>query len=366
LALQDNRRDRALLRIETLRKKIVELGYDAYLAADEMDVRYLTGIPVPQSQLLLVKPDGNHIIYVLSDGLRTAESKVTSFCEIKAADVGQDSLEVLLADLPSSKIRVLGFDSLSAGSYLKLSERFRDVRFVSDAATMWGMRMIKSNDEIANVRKAAMIADRGQKTASEVIRSGMREYEVAAEVEHTMRVLGSEDEGHRTVVSSGLRTVFGVVSGFSTNRTIGEGEFVIVDTGATIDGYRTDLGRTYVAGKPTPKQQEIYKLVQNAWQAAFSIVRPGAECGDVDAAARKAFGSYEKFFDHEVGHGLGLSFEPPPLGKNSKEVLKENMVVTVEPGLYIDGFGAVLLEDTTLVSKNGAERLTAPPLSWND
>jgi Xaa-Pro aminopeptidase len=352
-------------RIETLRRKIIELGYGAYLVADEMNVRYLTGIPVPQSQLLLVKPDGNHVIYVLSDGLRTAESRVVNQCEIKAADVGQDSLELLLADLPSSKIRNLGFDSLPAGSYLKLSARLNEVRIVPDAGTMWGMRMIKSNDEIANVRKAAKIADRGQKTASEIIKPGMREHEVAAEVEHTMRVLGSEDEGHRTVVSSGPRTVFGVVSGFSTDRMIGEGEYVIVDTGATIDGYRTDLGRTYVAGKPTPKQKEIYKLVQNAWHAAFSTVRPGAVCGDVDAAARKVFGLYERFFDHEVGHGLGLSFEPPALGKNSKDVLKENMIVTVEPGLYIDGFGAVLIEDTNLITKGGAERLTAPPLVWD-
>jgi Xaa-Pro aminopeptidase len=355
-----------MFRIETLRKKIIELGYDAYLVADEMDVRYMTGIPVPQSQLLLVKSDGNHTIYVLSDGLRTAESKVAGFCEIKAADPGKDSLELLLPDLRGSNIRMLGFDSLLAEIYVKLSDRLREVHFVPDAGTIWSMRMIKSNDEIGNVRKAANIANRGQKTASEIIRPGMREYEVAAEVEHTMRVQGSEDEGHRTVVSSGPRAVFGVASGYSTDRMIKQGEFVIVDTGATIDGYRTDLGRTYLTAKPTPKQKEIYRLVQNAWEAAFSIIRPGAECGDVDAAARKVFGSYEKFFDHEVGHGLGLSFEPPALAKNSKEVLKENMVVTVEPGLYIDDFGAVLIEDTNLVTKYGAERLTALPLSWND
>jgi Xaa-Pro aminopeptidase len=193
----------------------------------------------------------------------------------------------------------------------------------------------------------------------------MREYEVAAEVEYAMRMLGSEDEGHRTVVTSGPRTALGVGSGFTTDREMREGELVIVDTGATVNRYRTDLGRPYVLGKPTGRQKEIYNLVREAWHAAFTCVRPGAIAGDVDAAARRVFGEYEKYFDHEIGHGMGLTFEPPALGKNSKDMLKENMVVTVEPGLYIDGFGGILVEDTTVVIKDGAQRLSAPPLDWD-
>jgi len=106
-------------------------------------------------------------------------------------------------------------------------------------------------------------------------------------------------------------------------------------------------------------------LVKNAWAASFACVKPGAIAGDVDAAARKVFGEYEKYFDHEVGHGVGLTFEPPALGKGSTDVLKENMTVTVEPGLYIDGFGGMLVEDTTVIVKDRAERLTAPPLDWD-
>jgi len=226
--------------------------------------------------------------------------------------------------------------------------------------------MIKSEEEIKYLRRASKIADEGHKTAAEVIKPGMREYEVAAAVEHAMRVLGSEEEGHKTYVTSGPRTVLAVASGRTTDRKIKAGDLLVIDTGAMINGYRSDMARTYVAGKPTQKQKEIYKLVQKAWDAAFAGVKPGAIGGDVDTAARKVFGAYEKYFDHEVGHGIGLSLpEPPALIKNSKDVLKENMVVTVEPGLYIEGIGGILLEDMTLIGKDGAEHLTAPPIDWD-
>ena len=353
------------IRIEALRKKVVEQGYDAYLAADEMDICYLTGIPIPQEQLLLVTPDGDDVLYTLSDGFRTATMTVGNKCEIKAADVGQSSLSLLLVDLPKLKLQKVAFDQLTALAYLKLTEKAKSMTLIPDRETMWALRMIKSPEEIGYIRKAAKIADEAQKTAAEVIKPGMREYEVAAEVEYTMRKLGSEDEGHRTLVSSGPRTTLGMGSGFTTNRRIDEGDIVVVDSGATINGYRTDLGRPYVAGKPTQKQKEIYELIQEAWAAAFACVKPGAIAGDVDTAARKVFGELEKYCDHEVGHGIGLTFEPPAVGKGSKDILKENMAVTVEPGLYIDGFGGMLIEDTTVVIKGGAERLTAPPLDWD-
>jgi Xaa-Pro aminopeptidase len=147
------------VRIQNLRKKIEEHDYDAYIAADETNVGYLTNIPVPQQPLLLVKPDGNHLLYVLSDGLRIAETCVRGECEIKAADVGQSSLELLLVDLPKTKLKRIAFDSLSAQVYLQLVERAKATMFLPDAETMWELRTIKSPDEIENIRKAAKIAD---------------------------------------------------------------------------------------------------------------------------------------------------------------------------------------------------------------
>jgi len=360
------------VRIESLRKKVEELRYDAYLVTDAMNVRYLTGIPEPQSPYLLIQHDGDHVLYVLSDGLRASELFVGNECEIKASDFGAvigtveaPSLGLLLADLPEMDLGLVGFDTLSAADYLRLTEKTKNTTFISDRGTIWALRMIKSKEEILNIRKAAEIGEEAHKMAAEVIKPGMREYEVAAEVEYAMRSLGSEDEGHRTVVTSGPRTILGVVGGRTTDRKINKDELVIVDTGATINGYRSDLGRPYVAGKPTSKQKELYTLVRKAWDAAFALVKPGTIAGEVDAAARKAFGEYEKYCIHEVGHGIGLTSEPPALTKNSNHVLKENMAVNVEPALYIDGFGGFIIEDMTLVGKDGAERLTAIPMDWD-
>ena len=360
--------DRLTTHLESLRKKVEELGYDAYVVADEMNVRYLTNIPMPEAILLLVKRDGDYVLYATSSHSRAAKSNAGNICEIKTAKVGQPSRDLLLADLTQMNAKQIGFDALSAEAYRGLSEKAKATRFVPDAATMWGLRMIKSEDEIQNVRKSAKIADEGQKAAVRTVRPGMREYEVAAEVEHAMRILGSENEGHiyGPMVASGPRTLLGSTSGWVTDRTIGEGELVIVDTGATINGYRTDSARTYVAGKPSMNQKEMYDLVRKAWRAAFSRVRPETITSEVDVAARRVFGEYERYFDHGIGHGVGLSLpEPPRMIKDSREILKENMVVTIEPALYLDGIGGILVEDTVLVVKDGAERLTAPPLEWN-
>jgi len=274
-------------------------------------------------------------------------------------------LELLLADLPTLNLKRVAFDTLTVVFHTQLTEKWKNTQWIPDRAIIWALRTIKSPEEIADIRKAAKFADEGQKTAAEIIKPGMREYEVAAEVEYAMRRRGSEDEGHRTMVTSGPRTVMGVESGYTTDRVIKEGEFVVVDTGATFNDYRTDLGRPYVAGKPTSKQKETYKLLVNAQEAAFVRVKPNVITGDLDVAAREVLGEYEKYFDHELGHGIGLTFEPPALGKNRTDVLKENMVITIEPGLYIDDFGGMILEDTILVTKEGAERLTAPPLDWD-
>jgi len=359
------------VRIETLRKKIEELGYDAYLATNELDVYYLTGLPVPQAPYLLVKTDGDHVIYVLSDGLNPATKFVGNVCEVKASKAGlhwgagMPSLALLLEDLPGMNLKRVGFDTLSFADHQRLIEKSKDTAFIPDRGTMWDMRTIKSKEEVEYIRKALKISEEGMKRAVEVIKPGMREYEVAAEAEYTMRKLGSEDEGHRTILTSGSRTVLGVGSGYCTDRIINEGDLVIVDLGSTINGYRSDLARPYIAGKPTSKQQKIYEVVREAWDAGFACVKPGVIAGDVDAAIRNALGEYAKYLDHEVGHGMGLEHEPPALTVGSKDVFKEDMVVSVESAVNIPDFGYMIIEDLAVIRKDGAERLSDFTMEWD-
>jgi Xaa-Pro aminopeptidase len=358
-------------RIELLRTRIEELEYDAYIATNEKNVKYLTGMPEPQEPVLMIIPDGNYILYVLSDGLGPAKLYTEDFCEVKATDTGihwgagKPSLDLFLNDLSKMNLERVGFDTLSAVDYLNLTNSAKNVKFIPDRGIMWALRTIKSEEEIRDLRKAARIVEEAHKTAVEVIKPGIREYEVAAEIEYTMRRLGSEDERHRTIVASGPRTTWGMGTGFTTDRKIGKDELVSIDTGAAINGYQSDCARAYVAGTPTAKQKEIYNLILQASDVALACVKPGVFAGDVDDAVREVFGEYEQYCIHETGHGIGLEHEPPALTKGSTDVLKENMVISLEPALYMEDFGGIIIETMTLITKDGAERMIPAPAPWD-
>jgi Xaa-Pro dipeptidase len=214
------------------------------------------------------------------------------------------------------------------------------------------------------MRKAGELTSEGMKAAYEVLASGMKEYEVAAEIEYAMRQRGSYGTAFETSVASGPRSAF--PHGGCSDREICQGDLVVVDAGATYKFYRSDMTRTLVAGKPSEKQKELYEIVKVAQEKAFEAIKPNVKARDVDAVARKIIedAGYGEYFVHGLGHGVGLEVhEPPTLSSSSKEALTVGNVVTDEPGIYLVGYGGVRIEDTVLVQKNGAEKLTNGPYS---
>ncbi|MDH5787348.1 MAG: M24 family metallopeptidase, partial [Candidatus Bathyarchaeota archaeon] len=164
----------------------------------------------------------------------------------------------------------------------------------------------------------------------------------------------------RTHVASGVRSA--LPHGGCTDREIRKDDLVVVDIGATYKFYRSDMTRTFVAGKPSKKQEKPYEIVKTAQERAFQAIKPKAKGKDIDAAARKSItdAGYGKYFVHSLGHGVGLEVhEPPMLGQESKDRLVVGNVVTNEPGIYIVGFGGFRIEDTVLVQKRKAEKFTA-------
>ena len=160
-------------------------------------------------------------------------------------------------------------------------------------------------------------------------------------------------------MASGVSSAF--PHGGCSDRKIQKGDLVVVDVGATYKSYRSDMTRTFVAGTPSEKQKKLYQTVKTAQDKAFEAVKPKVKAADVDAAARKviADASYGEYFVHGLGHGVGLEIhEPPTLSPDSKDTLAAGNVVTVEPGVYLVGYGGIRIEDTVLVHKNGAEKLT--------
>jgi Xaa-Pro dipeptidase len=208
----------------------------------------------------------------------------------------------------------------------------------------------------------ARLASEGMRVACEVVAAGVKEYEVAAEIEYAMRKQGSSGTAFETIVASGSYSAF--PHGGCSDREIRKGDLVVVDIGATYKFYRSDMTRTLVAGKPSEKQKKLYQIVKTAQDKAFEALKPNVKAKDVDAAARKiiADAGFGECFVHSLGHGVGLEVhEPPTLSPESKEVLAVGNVVTVEPGIYLVGYGGIRIEDTVLVQRSGAEKLTSGP-----
>jgi len=343
-------------RIQALREAFDTQKLDGYLVANEIAILYFTGF-LGGARLLTPK-EGENVLYVY--GVNYEEAKETAKgCRVELVKRGEDADLKLADQIKSLKLRRVGFDAVEASTYLKLRKALKGVRLKAQGNLVWNLREVKDETEITCIKKAAELTDEGMRAAFETIKAGLREYEIAAEMEYAMRRLGSGGVAFDTIVASGARSAF--PHGGCTDRKIQVGDLVVIDVGATYQHYRADLTRTIIIGKPSPKQAKIYEVVREAQERAFQSVRAGVRARDADAAARSLIEKegYGEYFVHGLGHGIGLEIhEPPTLGPESKETLKVGNVITLEPGIYITNFGGVRIEDTVLVHKDKAEKLT--------
>lgn len=346
-------------RIQLLRKSFAKSQLDAYIVADETNMFYLTGFE--DAIRLLIPAEGDSILYVY--GVNCEDAKATAKnCTVELMKRGEDLNKKVADHCKKLKPKRVGFDSFDVGSYLETKKSLRKIQLKAAGQAIWDMRKVKDETELRNIRRATELTDEGAKVAVEALKPGMREYEVAAEVEYAMRKLGSDGTAFETILASGLRSAY--PHGGCTSKKIKKGELIQFDIGARYQHYAADLTRTYLIGKPTPKQQKMYKVVMEAQEKAFQKIREGAKARQVDAAARVVIkkNGFGENFPHGLGHGVGLAVhELPTLNSVSKDVLKAGNVVTNEPGVYVVRYGGARIEDTVLVKKDGAERLTRAP-----
>lgn len=263
-------------------------------------------------------------------------------------------LAKLLKELGAERI---GHDGLKPKALEELSKAY-GAEYLELLELVEELRKVKSKVELRLMRKAARLASLGMRVASELIERGRSELEIAAEVELAMRKAGSEGTPFDTVVASGENSW--LPHARATSKRLGPRELVVVDLGARFGGYVSDMSRTFSIN-PTPKQARLLKLVERAQAAGLSKVKKGTKAREIDKAARLVVrrAKLERFYLHGTGHGLGLDVhEPPSLTPSSKEVLTENMLITVEPGVYIPGLGGARVEDVVLVKAERAELLT--------
>jgi Xaa-Pro dipeptidase len=348
-------------RIEALKKAAFEKDkFDGFLLFNSANLIYLTGFP--GASALLIPKNGENRVYVYGVNYAHAKAELSGFT-VELVKHGENLMGKIAKQGAGSEIRKLAVDALNVKSWRALAKALGGEKTLEvDNGFIRELRKVKDHEEIELMRKAAELTSEGIRVAYEAVASGVREYEVAAEIEYAMRKRGSSGTAFETIVASGSCSAY--PHGGCSDKKIREGDLVVVDMGATYKFYRSDMTRTLVAGKPSEKQKKLYQTVKTAQEKAFEALKPNVKTKDVDAAARKIIGDagYGEFFVHNLGHGVGLEVhEPPILSPDSKDVLVAGNVVTVEPGVYLVGYGGVRIEDTVLMRKNGAEKLTNGP-----
>jgi Xaa-Pro aminopeptidase len=348
-------------RVAALKKIAFEQAhFDGYVILSPSNLTYFTGVQGTAS--LLIPKDGEGTVYVHGVNYEHTRANVKDF-GVDLVDRGEDLLAKIARRADQQGIKKLAVDAVGVDGWHSLSKQTRGkIKLKTKPDFISQLRAVKDEEEIALMRKAAELTSLGMKTAHETLKAGMTEFELAAGIEYAMRKHGSYGTAFDTIASSGSSSAF--PHGGCTDREIRTGELVVVDIGAVYKNYRSDMTRTLAVGKPSGKQQKIYDVVKKAQDEAFAAMRPNVKTRDVDAAARRIISEagYGEFFVHGLGHGVGLDIhEPPTLSPTSKEKLQAGNVATDEPGIYLVGYGGVRIEDTMLVTKEGAEMLTVGP-----
>ncbi len=221
------------------------------------------------------------------------------------------------------------------------------------------IRAVKEEREIEAITAAVRIADNALRETLPLLKPGISEREFAGELEYRMRLAGAAGFSFQTIVASGPRSA--LPHGLASTRIIGEGELIVVDFGTVWDNYCSDMTRTFVLGEPTPQQEHIHALVCAARETALQTIKIGAQAAAIDAVVRQLFENegYGAAFGHGLGHGVGVEVhERPTLSPLSKDELKENMIFSIEPGIYLEGQGGVRVEDLVVLRPEGAQVIT--------
>jgi Xaa-Pro aminopeptidase len=328
---------------------------DGFLITALPNVRYLSGFTGSNAALLVTAERA----VLFTDPRYKAQSAIESDCEVK---IGKGLLTKEIAiQVQRLRLKALAFEQNRIGfeEHGRLKAALPGIRLKPFGGAVEALRMVKSEEEIGTIRAAVKLNSVALEQALEQFKPAMTEVDLAAEIEYRMRRLGADGTAFDTIVASGARTA--LPHAHPTDRPIQADQLLLIDMGANVAGYASDMTRTYAVGKPDAKVRRIYRAVLESQLAAIDAVRPGATCASVDRTAREVLRGYglDKLFVHSTGHGLGLEIhEPPRIGRKEMTKLKAGMAITIEPGAYVERLGGVRIEDTVVVTETGCEILT--------
>lgn len=345
-------------KLEKLRALFAEYDIDGMLVTNPYNRRYITGF-TGTAGVAVISQD-KAVFITDFRYIEQASKQVQGFEIVKHTGPIVEEVAKQVARL---HIQKLGFEQEDVSyATFKAYEQAVNAELVPTSLVVEKLRLIKSESEIKILKEAAAIADAAFEHILSFIRPGVKEIEVANELEFFMRKQGATSSSFDTIVASGYRSA--LPHGVATDKVIEKGELVTLDFGAYYNGYCSDITRTVAVGEISDELKTIYNIVLEAQMRGMKGIKPGMTGKEADALTRdyiteKGYGDY---FGHSTGHGIGLEIhEGPTLSARSDVVLAPGMVVTVEPGIYIPGLGGVRIEDDTVVTENGNEALTHSP-----
>lgn len=348
------------LRLRAVRQSIAEASCDALIVTKSQNVRWLTGF-TGSNGTAVVTGDG---LTLVTDGRYTTQAEA-ELSEAKVeADViiSRELLGSLQKSMGPSKRVGLESEDISWAQQRLIEEGLHDRELVATAGLVEQLRKVKDAGEIDRLRHAAKITDQALADVRSELSQGCSERQIAQLLEQGMRQLGADDVSFPTIVASGPNSALPHAS--PTDRTIETGDLVIIDVGARVDGYGSDMTRTFMIGSSTSEQSDLYRAVARAQAAGLSAVRHGVDAKTVDDVCRQSLAedSLDAAFIHGAGHGIGLEIhENPILSARTEETIQTGYVITVEPGAYLPEIGGVRVEDSVIVTATGCTPITKSP-----
>lgn len=338
-------------------------GDEAALITSGVSKRYLTDFGSEDGTMLVTKNGGFFIIDARY--FEHTEQQVTDpLCKVILQENLYEQLGAVISENGVQRVYIED-EKLTVAQLSEFKRRFPDIVFdetnrLSDF--MGQMRIVKTDEEIACITRAQRIAEAAFTKLLSNMRVGQTEKQIAAVLEFFMLEMGSDGVSFETIAASGVNSA--CPHAVPTDKPVRDGEFLTLDFGATYKGYHSDMTRTVVFGKPTDEMKNIYNAVWGANSDAIKAVKAGISGKLVDSVARSTLDAwgYEEYFTHGLGHGVGLEIhEAPGLNSRSGTTLREGMIVTIEPGVYIPGRYGVRIEDMCVVTKDGCKIITETP-----
>lgn len=345
-------------RVSRLRSHMESSQIDGVLLMQPENLRYFSGFTGGEGALLVT--DGTAELWTDSRYTEQAAEQSGQWFTVKNHE-GR-LYEAVRNSIKAHSRQIIGYEGafLTHEAYNKIFDGLEDCS--SEGMDVTVLRSVKDEEELENTRQASRIADKAFAEILPLIRPGVTERYLAARLESSMLLQGSEEKSFTTIVASGARSA--MPHGTATDKVIEAGDFITFDFGAVYKGYHSDMTRTVVAGRASQDQKDLYDIVLQAQTMGVQAIKAGLSCHEADGMVRNFFKvlGVEAYFTHSLGHGTGLEIhEQPVLSPRAEGVLQENMIVTVEPGLYIEGKYGVRIEDSVAVTADGCEILTNTP-----